>query len=54
MTESMHQSVASPVNIRILHRVAGVRDRHAILHAGVVTTLERLATAVEKSPAPVL
>lgn len=53
VTESMHQSVASPVMIRVLQRCAGVRDRGVHLRAGMVTTLDRLAVAVEQSPARV-
>jgi hypothetical protein len=53
VTESMHQAVASPVVIRILQRLSGVRDRGVDLHDGMVTTLDRLALAVEEFPAPV-
>jgi hypothetical protein len=53
VTESMHQTVASPVVIRVLRRRAGVRDGGADLHDGMVTTLDRRALAVEEFPAPV-
>jgi len=45
VTESMIQTVPSPVLIRFLQRRAGVADRAAHLRQGMIVTLDRLATA---------
>ncbi|MET0863333.1 MAG: SRPBCC family protein [Nakamurella sp.] len=45
VTESMSQSVPSPLPIRILQRRAGVTDRDEHLRRGMIVTLDRLALA---------
>ena len=49
VTESMRKDGGQPAPIRVLQRLAGVRDRHAHLHAAMTTTLQRLAASAEKN-----
>lgn len=46
ITESVTKQDDQIAPIRLLQRLAGVRDRRAHLRAGMATTLERLAAAV--------
>ncbi len=45
VTESVVQTKRSPLPIRLIQRLNGVTDRAAVLQAGMVTTLDRVATA---------
>ena len=45
VTESMRKDSDQPAPIRLLQRLAGVRDRREHLRAGMTTTLERLEAA---------
>lgn len=48
VTETMRKDGEQLGPIRAMQRLAGVRDRHAHLQAGMTTTLERLAASAEK------
>jgi uncharacterized protein YndB with AHSA1/START domain len=49
--ESMKQERRSPAPIRLMQRMAGVRDREANLREAMTTTLERLAAAAVSTDA---
>lgn len=51
VTESVRTERPQPALVRVLMKLAGVTDRAALLHAGMSTTLDRLAAAATL-PAP--
>ena len=51
VTESLRKQDDQIAPIRFVQRLAGVKDRHAHLRAGMTTTLDRLAAAVTTVPA---
>jgi uncharacterized protein YndB with AHSA1/START domain len=48
VTESVMQAKRSPLPIRMIQKRNGVTDRAAVLRAGMVTTLDRIAIAASQ------